>query len=282
MKDSTPELDALLASKQAIIASLFTIALSGGDVLTLTSAPDFDVHWLGNVYSRQYVIEHGDTTSSVGVEVDEIDITLYVRPDDRIYGLTLPTFVHNRGLDGARILIQRAYMSAPGYPVGVVHWFEGRISEPCPSSMVIAMKASSELILLNRMVPRNTITPGCSNILFDDLCGLNRGDWTHTGTAQSGSTRNGIVSGLGQADGYFTQGTITFSSGNNAGAKRTVKRHASGLIVPAYPFYYPVAIGDAFAAVAGCDRLRTTCRDKFDNEANIRIFEKVPTPVTSA
>lgn len=282
MKPSTPQLDALLASKQAIIASLFTISLLNGDVLTLTSAPDFDVHWRGNIYGCQYVIGHGDITSSVGVEVDEIDVTLYVRPDDRIYGLPLPAFTHNRGFDGARILIERAFMSVPGYPVGVVHGFEGEIAEPEPSRNLIAMKANSDLIKLNQMVPRNTITPGCCNILFDAMCGVNRTAFTHMGTAQAGSTRNGVVSGLSQADGYYTQGTVAFTAGNNAGAKRTVKRHASGLLIPAFPFYYPIAIGDAFVAVAGCDRLRITCRDKFANEDSFRGFEKVPTPVTSA
>ncbi len=282
MRDSTPELDALLASKQALIASLFTISLANDDVLTLTSAPDFNVTWLGNTYNRDYVIEHGDITSAVGVAVDEIDVTLYVRPDDRIYGMPVPKFVHNKGFDGARILIERAFMSEPGIPVGVVHLFEGAISEPEPSRMVITMKASSDLITLNQMVPRHTITPGCSNVLFDDLCSLDRLDWTHAGTALAGSTRNGIVSDLVQADGYFTQGTVRCLTGNNAGAKRTVKRHVSGQLVPAYPFYYPFTVGDEIEAVAGCNRLRVTCRDKFNNEANIRIFEKVPTPVTSA
>jgi len=265
-----------------MIALLFTITLANGDVLRLTSAPDFDVQWAGHTFNRQYAIAVGDVTSSVGVDVDEIDVTLYVRPDDRIYGLTLPQFTHNRGFDFARLLIQRAFMNTPGVPVGVVHYFEGQLSEPAPSSTLIAMKASSDMILLNQMLPRNTITPSCSNVLFDTLCGVTRSAFTHTGTAQAGSTKTGVFSGLGQADGYFTQGTVLFTSGDNAGAKRTVKRHASGLIVPAYPFYYPVAVGDEFEAVAGCNRLRTTCKDKFDNEDNIRIFQKVPTPVTSA
>jgi len=265
-----------------MIAFLFTITLANGDVLRLTSAPDFDVQWAGHTFNRQYAIAVGDVTSSVGVDVDEIDVTLYVRPDDRIYGLTLPQFTHNRGFDFAQFLIQRAFMNTPGVPVGVVHYFEGQLSEPAPSSTLIAMKASSDMILLNQMLPRNTITPSCSNVLFDTLCGVTRSAFTHTGTAQAGSTKTGVFSGLGQADGYFTQGTVLFTSGDNAGAKRTVKRHASGLIVPAYPFYYPVAVGDEFEAVAGCNRLRTTCKDKFDNEDNIRIFQKVPTPVTSA
>lgn len=282
MKASTPELNALLASRQAIIAFICTITLANGDVLRLTTAPDFDVHWNGNTYNRQYVIAVGDVTNSVGVDVDETDITLYVRPDDRIYGLTLPQFTHNKGFDNAHIVIHRAFLTAPDDLVGVVHYFEGQLSEPAPSSTLIAMKASSDMVLLNQVVPRNTITPTCSNVLFDGLCAVNRSAFTHTSTAGAGSTKTAIASGLSQADGYFTKGTILFTSGNNAGAKRTVKRHASGLLVPAYPFYYLIAVGDEFEATAGCDRLRSTCKNKFDNEDNIRIFEKVPTPVTSA
>jgi uncharacterized phage protein (TIGR02218 family) len=282
MKASTTELDALLASKQAILAFVCTITLANGDVLRLTTAPDFNVVWAGQVYNRDYVITVGDVTSSVGVDVDETDITFYVRPDDRIYGLTLPQFTNNKGFDDAHIVIHRAFLSSPDYLVGVVHYFEGQLSEPAPSSTLITMKASSDMVYLNQMVPGNTITPQCSNVLFDDLCQVARNAFTHAGAAQAGSTGIAIASGLSQPDGYFTQGTILFTSGNNEGAKRTIKNHSGSWLTPAYPFYYPVNAGDTFEAVAGCDRLRATCKNKFNNESHIRIFEKVPTPVTSA
>jgi uncharacterized phage protein (TIGR02218 family) len=282
MKPSTPELDALLGSGQALLASLFTISLKNGEVLRLTSAPDFDVTWLGQVFDRRFVVEHGQVTTSVGIEVDEVDISLYPRPGDLIGDTSLPEFVRNRGFDGARVLIEVAFMSTPGVPVGVVHWFEGEIQEPEPAGMLITLKAASELVHLTQMVPRNTITPGCGNILFDGLCGVGRSPFTISGTAQAGSSRGSIISGLPQPDNYFRQGVLTFTDGQNAGAWRTVKNHTGGVLIPALPFTYPVATGDAFAVSAGCDKLRSTCRDKFDNEDKWRGFEKVPRPVESA
>lgn len=294
MKAATVDTLALLASKQAIIADLFTIALLNGQVLTLTSAPDFEVFWLGNTYTRLLTIERGDITSTVGIEVDEVDLTLYIRSDYSVaetailtawFGsASVPAFVHNGGFDGARVLIGRAFMSAPGVPVGVIHLFEGTIYQPAPSRSKITMTVSADMLLLDQLVPKNVITPDCSNRLFDSLCTLNKTAYTATGTAQAGSNRNVIITALTQPDTYFRLGAITFTSGNNAGAKRSIKFHNSGNIIPSYPFYYPPAIGDSFEVVAGCDKTRAMCQSaKFgDNSANMRLFPFVPTPVASA
>ncbi|MCE3608079.1 DUF2163 domain-containing protein [Massilia sp. P8910] len=39
---------------------------------------------------------------------------------------------------------------------------------------------------------------------------------------------------------------------------------------------YPIAIGDTFKAVAGCDKLRPTCKSKFGNVINMRAFPDLP------
>lgn len=283
MRASTPELRDLLASKQAMIADLFTIALLDGTVLTLTSAPDFDVHWRGNAYTRTYTMERGDIVSSVGVEVDEIELTLTVKPEDVLHGMSVPAFIHNGGFDGARVLIERAFMAVQGVPVGVIHLFEGSVQQPAPARTRITLTVSSDLIWLNQMVPRNTITPGCGNILFDGRCGLSRAPYTHAGTVQAGSSKNSLVTTLPQADGYYTLGSVTMTSGNNAGAQRSVKLHNQDRLVPSYPFYYPVMAGDTFTATAGCDKTRAMCSSaKFNNAAHMRLFPFVPTPVASA
>ncbi|MGH6736547.1 MAG: DUF2163 domain-containing protein [Methyloceanibacter sp.] len=82
------------------------------------------------------------------------------------------------------------------------------------------------------------------------------------------------------ANDWFTRGLITWLSGANAGRPSEVKLHAkrSGEVHielwqrPAEP----IAPGDTFKIVAGCDKQFKTCRVKFDNLPNFRGFPHVP------
>jgi uncharacterized phage protein (TIGR02218 family) len=95
------------------------------------------------------------------------------------------------------------------------------------------------------------------------------------------SARGFTATGLdGFADGWFTRGLMTFTSGGNAGRAIEVKRHTKreGLVTielwqePAQP----AAAGDTFTITAGCDKQLGTCRAKFANTCNFRGFPHMP------
>jgi uncharacterized phage protein (TIGR02218 family) len=72
-----------------------------------------------------------------------------------------------------------------------------------------------------------------------------------------------------------------FTSGQNVGARRTVKSsYASGLTI-ALPLPNPVSPGDVFQVSAGCDKTHTTCKNKFDNINRFRGFPWIPKPETA-
>lgn len=79
--------------------------------------------------------------------------------------------------------------------------------------------------------------------------------------------------------GWFQEGNIRFTDGNNATAgARLVQKH-SGVSLTLYDeFPYDVEVGDAFILETGCDKLPGTCKTKFDNFANFQGFPDVPTP----
>lgn len=87
-----------------------------------------------------------------------------------------------------------------------------------------------------------------------------------------------------QGPGYFVGGLMQFTSGLNDGFKREVKHdgEASDAIVgqidifDAFP--YAVSPGDSFILEPGCDRMPTTCKDKFDNIVNFRGEPFIPGP----
>jgi uncharacterized phage protein (TIGR02218 family) len=90
-----------------------------------------------------------------------------------------------------------------------------------------------------------------------------------------------IASGLGDyADGWFTAGKLTWTSGANEGQAIEVKSHRveDGVVWlelwQAMP--EPLAAGDTFVVTAGCDKYFDTCVAKFNNAVNFRGFPHIP------
>jgi uncharacterized phage protein (TIGR02218 family) len=103
-----------------------------------------------------------------------------------------------------------------------------------------------------------------------------------TGSVVSGysPTSSSFKLSLTQADDYFSLGVITFTSGVNSGAKRTIKLHKSRVLTLSYPFEEVPAIGDSFSICPGCDKTRNGGCQKFSNQANFLGFPYIPNPDT--
>lgn len=100
-------------------------------------------------------------------------------------------------------------------------------------------------------------------------------------SALGGSPRSFTASGLGgYATNWFTSGLITWLSGANQGRSAEVKLHASSGGTVTIELWQqtaePIAPGDTFRIVAGCDKQFATCRAKFANVPNFRGFPHVP------
>jgi uncharacterized phage protein (TIGR02218 family) len=82
------------------------------------------------------------------------------------------------------------------------------------------------------------------------------------------------------ADGWFTGGKLSFTSGANAGFAVEVKTHRVSLDGVLLELWQragePLGVGDAFTVTAGCDKRFATCRDRFANAVNFRGFPHIP------
>jgi uncharacterized phage protein (TIGR02218 family) len=83
-------------------------------------------------------------------------------------------------------------------------------------------------------------------------------------------TSGGTVTPLGGTAGYFDFGNITFDSGLNAGRTFPIQAYVPGQFSLYMPLPKLAAVGDEYTAVAGCDKSKATCIDKFDNILNRR------------
>ncbi len=126
---------------------------------------------------------------------------------------------------------------------------------------------------------------GCDADLGDARCGVNLSDPLLNGTGAVASiideARVFAASGLGAFVGeWFTRGKLTWTSGANNGLAVEIKRHslAAGVhqIECWLPAPLPIAVGDAFAITAGCDKQFSTCQAKFANAARFRGFPYMP------
>lgn len=95
------------------------------------------------------------------------------------------------------------------------------------------------------------------------------------------STSTLVAAGLdGFSEGVFTDGKLTWTSGENDGLAveikehRMVSGHARLSLWQAMP--EPIANGDTFIVAAGCDKRLATCRDRFANVVNFRGFPQIP------
>ena len=126
----------------------------------------------------------------------------------------------------------------------------------------------------------------CSADLGDARCGIE---------LESGYVKHAVITGIINADsfevsgidafqsGWFTAGKATFTSGDNVGQKLEITGHAkhdkgsSRVVVSLWEKpALTVAVGDSIQLEPGCDKLFSTCRQKFDNAMNFRGFPHMP------
>ena len=123
----------------------------------------------------------------------------------------------------------------------------------------------------------------CSANLGDAKCGVSLDGAAYT-TSDHILTTDGATllttSLSAYADGWFSNGKLTFLSGANAGSVVTIKSdslaHGVHSLELWVPLAAPLAVGDAMTVVAGCDKTFETCRTQFSNATNFRGFPHMP------
>ena len=268
-------IDHLATNKQFLMTDLYEITLVGGYVMRLTSY-DLALTVSGQLYASMD-IRRGRIRSSVGLEVDTLDLEFYPTASATINGAPFLSAVVRGALDSASIVVSKLFMLNPGdTSLGAVHRFAGRISDISGDRAGVKAIAKSEVELLNAPFPPELFQASCLNTLYDAACGINKVGYAVTGTVTLSTVEYVAVATAT----VLTLGVIKFTSGVNAGITRAVRLHAGGQVYFAVPLIVPCAPGDSFIAWPGCDKLLATCGSKFSNRDNYRGFPFIPVPET--
>ena len=282
----------LLNNAVYTMCDLVTITPVSGSVIRLTDA-DVDITLGANTFSHNtYQFKRSNTKIHIGLQVDEMDFTIFDIGSNLINTHTLYQSCVNGYFDNAQIKVQRLMNCYGNYtsqvyssPSDYLIWmFEGNVSAANPSRYEIKLKVKSELEKLNLPTPRNLYQPTCVNTLFDANCGINPTSPVNylmngtIGTVTSATVFQATLSTT-PTDQYYNLGYITCNSGANNGVKRSIKTQTGTspvTITLYYPLPYTPTAADTFTILPGCDKVYASGCTKYSNTAKFRGFDYIP------
>ena len=274
MKSTNPALLAHCALGTTTLSLLVKLTRKDGFVLGVTDY-DQDITYGGVTYARTLSVNASEMVSTAALDVDNLNVT---------------GFLDTLGIDEADIAaglwdfcevrcyrVNRADLST-GDEKLTRGWF-GELSTEGNSFSNEVRSLTQKL--QSRVV--ELVSETCSAELFDARCKVVKTEGVNqfTGVAVSSVTapqRQFVCSGLAQADDFFTNGYVLWTSGFNEGLEKEIKKHlAGGDILLQEPMPYEIVPGDEVTIWAGClKRFNEDCGDKHDNRENFRGYPQVP------
>lgn len=264
-----------------LMADCFTFMLLSGLILHYTNA-DVSFGYNGATYLGNAILIGGlKYRAAIGLEVDRQQITVAARSTDTISGgSSFLQALRDGSFDGCEIERDRVFFSDAigGSAIGSVTLFKGRLGVVDEIGRTSAkLTVNSDLVLLDIDMPRNVYQPTCLHTLYDSGCTLVKNAFGANGAVGAGSSAS-VINWSGALS-VYQQGSITFTSGVNAGVTANVNSVVAGAsLTLGYPLQSPPATGDTFTVYQGCDHTPGTCQAKFNNLANFRGFPYVPPP----
>lgn len=287
----------LLNNENYQFCELLTITPVTGDLIRITNA-DIDIKYDpsgSNVtfYSSLVGFTRSNTTLTVGLEVDKLDLKLFnIDPNyEVISGVNLYQACVNGYFDNAEVLVERLFFPnyyGEGDPDYKVWIFTGNVCEANPLSHEIELSVNSALDKLNQPSPRNVYQASCVNTLYDAACGVDKTPYTQTATVLSDSTTsilyvNNLSGTARTANDWFKLGMLKFGVGNkNQFVYRSIKgsSYSSGVytITLSSPLPYTPTVGVQVTLTSGCNKTYTgdCSSSKYNNQAKFRGFPDIP------
>lgn len=276
MIELQPCIDSIRQSKSGRFATLWTITRSDGVVLRFTDFQQ-EIEYESNTYSPISVSDMSAVKSEQGVKERNRTFLGYISSssiteDDLRAGKYDDAKVTEVGIDW-QYPWQGQFFSNTYY-ITEMKW-TGETWEADINGLTTKL----------RQVKGYTISRRCRWQLGDSDCGVNLATHTETGEITLVSTQRRLFSTdlISFNDGYFKEGLITFTSGNNNGLSYKVNTFSktAGQVTLLLPTDYDLSVGDTFSIYPGCDHTENHCKGNDDrpwssNFENFGGFPHVP------
>ena len=274
MKNLSPAMQAHLDDGTTTLSWCWRISRSDGVALGFTDH-DRVLAFDGTAFEPESGFAASEIRAGSDLAVDAQDAT-GVLTSDRI----TETDILDGRWDNAAVELWRVNWADASQRVLLRRGAVGQIRR---GRMAFVAEVRSLAHVLGQTVGR-TFQAGCDARLGDTRCGIDLENAVYKGTGVVTDLlrdRAFMASGLaGFGAGWFTSGTLTWTSGTNAGRITEVLSHGlADAIATLTLLEAPVRAiteDDSFIARAGCDKRIATCSAKFANTANFRGFPNIP------
>jgi uncharacterized phage protein (TIGR02218 family) len=118
-------------------------------------------------------------------------------------------------------------------------------------------------------------TKECRAVFGDSKCTKDLSGLSDNLTITAVTDKRQFTVNSSRANGFYSLGQITFTSGSNSGIKAMVLSYSGGIFQLFESLPYPLAIGDTLTAVAGCNKTIAACVS-FGNILNYQGEPHIP------
>jgi uncharacterized phage protein (TIGR02218 family) len=274
MKSLSPQLQAHLDAGTTTLSWCWRITRADGGVFGFTDH-DRTLYLIGTEFEPESGLTASEVRSGSDLSVDAQDAQ-GVLTSDRI----TETDILDGRWDNAEVELWRVNWTDTSQRVLMRRGAIGQIRR---GRLAFVAEMRSIAHVLGQTVGR-MFQATCDATLGDARCRVNLDAPSFKGTGSVIDMlrdRAFTASGLGGfAAGWFAFGTVTWTSGVNAGRQAEVLSHdlvdGIAILTLLEAPVRPIGEGDAFIIRAGCDKRIATCHAKFANVANFRGFPHIP------
>lgn len=186
-------------------------------------------------------------------------------------------------LDAAQVEIWEVPWQGDESPLPILKGYISKITQMDISYQAEILTQSG--LLANQGIVEN-YTPNCRFMLGDARCAKPLAAFTESsivselaaGSAQMQSRKRQFFDAARiEADGYWANGMLTWTGGDNTGySSEVAASFDNGAIILWNVMPHEIQLGDAYTIIAGCDKKKETCISKFSNIANFGGFPDIP------
>ena len=189
-------------------------------------------------------------------------------------------WVNTLDLRGKRVVVRKVFLDLLNDQTHAKIMFDGiinTVSELTELSVKLECKSKIKSLSLETGRLQQLY---CNYIFGDEFCQLDVSTTRLNGQVVSaGSTTVAVIDAVrAEADDWWNDGIIQFTSGVNQGLKRKVVDfiNAQHKFILDYALPQAPATGDLYTIERGCDKSFDVCRNRFANQANFGGFKNIP------
>lgn len=262
-----------IAKGTTSLARLFVVTRQDATVLRFTDL-DRPIIFDGDTYRADITFDASAIfTSSILANAQSVTLRIMLGEG----GITEDD-IRQRRYDGARGDVWVIDYLDPA--LGVVKYYRGVFGQVVLSdkSMAEIELTPSGAALDAQAIGAEVYQPTCRNSFGDGDCAKDLDALKVTFTVTAIDGQNIEAAEFVQADEYFTQGYVTWSTGLNSGTTqqlRTSSQSAGTISVVMMPLH-AIQVGDEGEVVPACDKLAETCLNRWTNFEHFRAEPNVP------